>query len=43
MFTMYSVLGSKGYKAAVVVDTEDTDNYVQAAYVAYRTLGIYIN
>ena len=40
MFTMYSVLRSKGYKAAVVVDTEDTDNYVQAAYVAHRTLGI---
>jgi len=40
MFTMYSVLRSKGYQAAVVVDTEDTDNYVQAAYVAHRTPGI---
>jgi len=39
-FTMYSVLRSKGCQAAGVVDTEDTDNYVQAAYVAHRTPGI---
>ena len=37
MFTIYSVLRSDGYTAAVVLDTEDTDNYVQAAYVAQRT------
>ena len=40
IFTIYSVLRSDGYKAAVVMDTEDTDNYVQAAYVAQRTQGI---
>lgn len=40
MFTMYSALRSDGYKAAVILDTEDTDNYVQAAYVAHRTPGI---
>ena len=40
MFTMYSALRSDGYKAAVILDTEDTDNYVQAAYVPHRTPGI---
>jgi len=40
MFTIYSVLRSNGYAEAVVLDTEDTDNYVQAAYVAHRTQGI---
>ena len=40
IFTIYSVLRSDGYTAAVVLDTEDTDNYVQAAYVAQRTPGI---
>ena len=39
MFTIYSVLRN-GYAEAVVLDTEDTDNYVQAAYVAHRTQGI---
>lgn len=39
IFTMYSALRSDGYKAAVILDTEDTDNYVQAAYVAHRTSG----
>ena len=40
MFTIYSVLWSDGYTAAVVLDTEDTDNYVQAAYVAQRMPGM---
>lgn len=40
IFTLYSMLRSDGYKAAVIIDTEDTDNYVQAAYVAHRTPGI---
>ena len=39
MFTIYSVLHSNSYAEAVVLDTEDTDNYVQAAYVAQRTPG----
>ena len=40
MLTIYSVLRSNSYTAAVVLDTEDTDNYVQAAYVAQKTTGI---
>jgi len=36
----YSKLRSDGYTAAVVLDTEDTDNYVQAACVAQQTPGI---
>ena len=40
MFTIYSVLRSEGYTKAVVLDTEDTDNYVQAAYVAQMTSGL---
>ena len=44
IFTIYtcSVLRSEGYLAAVILDTEDTDNYmyVQAAYVAQRTPGL---
>ena len=42
MFTIYNALWSDGYTAVVVLDTEDTDNYVQAAYeyVAQRTPGI---
>lgn len=40
MLTIYSVLRSDSYTAAVVLDTEDTDNYVQAAYVAQKTTGI---
>jgi hypothetical protein len=40
MFTIYSVLRSDGYTAAVVLDKEDTDNYVQGAYVAQKTPGL---
>ena len=40
IFTTYSILRSEGYTEAVVVDTEDTDNYVQAAYVAQKTSGL---
>jgi hypothetical protein len=31
MFTIYSALRSDGYTAAIELDTEDSDNYVQAA------------
>jgi len=40
MFTVYSVLRSSGYANPVIIDTEDTDNYVQAAYVAHQTSGL---
>jgi len=33
----YSKLRSDGYTAAVILDTVDTDNYVQAACVAQQT------
>ena len=39
MFTIYSLLRSEGYKEAVVLDTEDADNYVQAAYVPHQITG----
>jgi len=37
---IYIVLRSQSYREAVVLDTEDIDNYVQVAYVAERILGI---
>ena len=40
IFTIYSVLRSEGYSEAVILDTEDTDNYVQAAYVSQNTSGL---
>ena len=40
LFTIYSRIRSQGYKEPVVVDTEDTDNYVQAAYVAHKSPGL---
>jgi len=40
MFTIYNVLRPNGYAEAVVLDTEETGNYVQAACVAQRTPGI---
>lgn len=40
IFTTYSVLRSNGYTSPVVLDTKDTDNYVQAACVAPRTTGL---
>ena len=40
MFPIYSKLWSDGYTAAVILDTEDTDNYVQAACVAQQTPGM---
>ena len=39
MFTVYSSLRQSGYCESVVIDTEDTDNYVQAAYVANTVEG----
>jgi len=35
-YSVYSVLLSDGYTAAVLLDTEDMDNYVQAALFADR-------
>ena len=40
MFTVYSKLQLHGNTAPVVLDTEDTDCYVQAAYVVQMTPGI---
>ena len=40
LFTLYGKLWSEGYSEAVVIDTEDTDNYVQAAYVAQQISGL---
>jgi len=40
MLTTYSVLRSDSYTAALVLDTEDTDNYVQAPYIVQKTTGI---
>jgi hypothetical protein len=37
---MYSIIPSEGYQHALVLDTEGTGNYVQAAYVAHRTPGL---
>ena len=36
MFTVYSALQSVGYREAIILDTEETDNCVQAAYVAHH-------
>ena len=40
MFTIYNAIRVSGYLEPVVMDTEDTDNYVQAAYVADKVPGI---
>ena len=40
IFTIYIALRSDGYMEAVIIDTEDTDNYVQAAYVAQQISGL---
>lgn len=40
MFTIYSMLQSEVYTAAVILDTTDTDNYVQAAHVSEMTRGL---
>ena len=39
MFTVYSALRLSGCNESVVIDTEDTDNYVQVAYVANKVQG----
>ena len=39
MFTVYNALRLSGYEESVVIDTEDTDNYVQAAYDANKVEG----
>ena len=40
LFTIYSRIRAQGYKEPVVVDTEATDNYVQAAFVAHKSPGL---
>ncbi|KAG7171952.1 hypothetical protein Hamer_G000901 [Homarus americanus] len=40
MLFIYSVLRSEGYTEAVILVTEDIDNYVQAAFVAQQISGI---
>ncbi len=40
ILTIQSVLQSECYTAAVILDTEDTDNYVQAVNVVQRTPGL---
>ena len=39
---IYSKLRENGLEKMVVLDTEDTDVYVQAAYVAHRLPGLWI-
>ncbi len=40
IFTIYNAIRGSGYLEPVIIDTEDTDNYVQAAYVANKVHGI---
>ena len=40
MFYIYRVLLTQGYKKAVILDTEDTDNYVHTAYVSHQISGV---
>ena len=40
MFYIYSVLRAQGYTKTVILDTEDTDNYVQASYVSHQISGV---
>ena len=40
IFTIYNDIRGSGYLEPVIIDTEDTDNYVQAAYVANKVNGI---
>ena len=39
LFTIYNTLRISGYTKPIVLDTEDTDNYVQAVYVSNRCPG----
>ncbi|KAG7159603.1 hypothetical protein Hamer_G004267 [Homarus americanus] len=40
MFFIDSVLGSEIYGEVVILDTEDTNNYLQAAYVVQQISGV---
>ena len=42
LFTAYSVLRQNNYTGNVILDSEDTDVYVQAAYVSKRLPGLLI-
>ena len=39
LFTIYDNIRGAGYVKPIVIDSEDTDNYVQAAYVSNRRPG----
>ena len=39
LFYIYDSIRNTGYVKLVILDTEDTDNYVQAAYVSNRCPG----
>ena len=39
LFTIYNSIRAAGYLKQVVMDTEDTDNYIQAAYVSNKVSG----
>ena len=39
IFTIYNKIRENGWKGTVVIDVEDTDIYVQAAYVSQKISG----
>lgn len=39
MFAIYRALRALGYNEAVMLDTEDTDSYVQASYASLHSSG----
>ena len=39
LFTVYNNIRATGYVNPIIIDTEDTDNYVQAAYVSNKIPG----
>ena len=43
MLTIYSQLRSNGLEKLVVLDTEDTDVYVQSAFMAHALLELHID
>ena len=40
MLSVYAALRSSGYSDPVVIDTEDTDVYIQAAAISHHIPGI---
>ena len=39
LFTIYNSIRAAGYINSVILDTEDTDNNIQAAYVSNKVSG----